>query len=264
MSIYGANIGISGRSTVSGSCSNVWGCGTNDSYDFCIKRHDTKPEFKVSIEDCDGPFDLSDESLVAEVNMWAEGKLRRAIEKDDTYFQLADNIGFDQIMIGDIIVMEQVRAPEHMLVTNFDEANYYVQVQRAYNGTLSRSWPKGTGIKIFRIMSAPAEIEMVYEDVVQVDGTTAKNQLMQSFLVYEWSDNDTCLPGCYWLEFKLLKMLLAGNATIRMQQSEVVPSWTPTVDYKCDKGSGIEWVRRFPYNKKGFFVNVIDSPTSEM
>jgi len=25
-------------------------------------------------------------------------------------------------------------------------------------------------------------------------------------LVYEWQPEDTCLPGCYWIEFKLLKM----------------------------------------------------------
>ncbi|WP_248532327.1 hypothetical protein, partial [Erwinia amylovora] len=47
---------------------------------------------------------------------------------------------------------------------------------------------------------------MVYQDVIQVDGTT-KNELTDSFIVYEWGPNDTCLAGCYFIEFKLLKMV---------------------------------------------------------
>jgi len=55
-------------------------------------------------------------------------------------------------------------------------------------------------------MNAPAETEMVFADEENVDGTTTENVLQESFLVYEWQPEDTCLPGCYWLEFKLLKM----------------------------------------------------------
>ena len=264
MSIQGVSTGVANDWSVSENCPNVLGCKANECPDFLIKRHDTKPPFKVSVEDCDGPFDLTDTTLITEVSMWAKGKLRKAIEKEADYFQLADNIGFDQIMVGDIIVMDQVRAPEHMLVTNFDEVNYYVQVQRGYNGTITRGWPKGAGMKIFRIMNAPAEYETIYDDVLQVDGTTLKDQLMQSFLVYEWTANDTCLPGCYLLEFKLLKMQSEEAITLAIQQN-ITPSWTPSgVDYGCDAGSGVEWVRRFPANKEGFLIQVTDSPTAEM
>lgn len=265
MSIQGANIGVTNNWSVSSNCPNAWGCNTSECPDFVIKRHDTKPPFKVAVEDCDGPFDLTDTTLITEVSMWAKGKLRKAIDEDDTYFRLADNIGFDQIMVGDIIVMDQVRAPEHMLVTNFDEANYYVQVQRGYNGTLSRGWPKGNGMKIFRVMNATAEYETVYNDILQADGTTLEDQLMQSFLVYEWTDNDTCLPGCYLLEFKLLKVASSESLRVSTQSSNPTPSWTPSgIDYGCSQGLGIEWVRRFPVDKEGFLIQVTDSPTMEM
>jgi hypothetical protein len=49
--------------------------------------------------------------------------------------------------------------------------------------------------------------EATYEDIQHVDGTTEKNVLTGSFLVYEWQPEDTCLPGCYWFEFKVLKMI---------------------------------------------------------
>jgi len=264
MSIQGVSTGVANNWSISESCPNVLGCKANECPDFVIKRHDTKPSFKVAVEDCDGPFDLTDTTLITEVNMWATGKLRKAIDADVTYFQLADNIGFDQIMVGDIIVMDQVRAPEHMLVTNFDEVNSFVQVQRAYNGTLPRAWSKGAAMRIFRVMNAPAEYETVYDDVLQADGSTLQDQLMQSFLVYEWTDNDTCLPGCYLLEFKLLKMQSEEELTLSIQQN-TVPSWSPsTVDYGCAKGAGVEWIRRFPADKEGFLIQVVNSPTAEM
>ncbi len=187
------------------SCADKFGCPEGVSPDFIIKRHDTKPSFKVSVSDCDGPIDLS--GLVLEVNMWAKGKLKAAIDENDTYFQLANNIGFDQAMIGDIIIMDRVRMPEHMLVTGFDENNKLIQVQRGYNGTTPSDWKKGSLLRIFRVLNAPAVTETVFDDIEQLDGTVLENQIIESLLVYEWQPNDVCLPGCYWLEFKLLKMI---------------------------------------------------------
>ena len=263
MSIQGVSIGV--PSSATNNCPNVLGCKSGVCPDFSIKRHDTKPPLKVSVEDCDGPFDLSDASLVTEVSMWANAKLRRELGEEDDYFQLADNIGFDQIMIGDIIVMDQVRVPEHMLVTNFDEVNKYVQVQRAYHGTLSRVWSKGAGLKIFRIMNAPASSEIVRDDIIQADGTTLKDQLIQSFLIYEWTADDTCLPGCYLLEFKLLKMQVEEGGLLQVSTPSVTPSWTPSgIDYGCSSGAGVEWVRRFPSDREGFLIQINDSPTAEI
>jgi hypothetical protein len=118
MSVCGSKIGVPSSST-SSSCPDKFGCLPGVCPDLTIKRHDTKPPFRVSVADCDGPLDLQDESLVLEVNMWAKGRLKAAITDSDTYFALADNIGFEQIMVGDVIVCDRARLPEHMLVIGF-------------------------------------------------------------------------------------------------------------------------------------------------
>ena len=151
MVVNGAQIGVPCPSS-SNSCSNAFGCPSGVSPDFLIKRHDTKPPFKVAVEDCEGALDLSEDNLVLEVNMWANARLKAAITVTDTYFALKGNVGFEQAMVGDIIVMDRVRRPEHMLVTGFDEQNCLIQVQQAYNGTTASAWKRGTALRIFRIM----------------------------------------------------------------------------------------------------------------
>lgn len=187
------------------TCPDKFGCPSDRCPDFTIKRHDTQPSFRVELSDCDGPLDLR--GLVLEVNMWAKAKLKKAITVSDDYFRLADDIGYEQIMVGDIIIMDRARLPEHMLVIGFDETNKFVQVQRGYNSTTPSSWKKGSSLKIFRVMDAPAVTETILEDIENVDGTVDENVLTQSFATYEWNAEDVCLPGCYWLEFKLLKMI---------------------------------------------------------
>lgn len=186
-------------------CPDAFGCSPDQCPDFVIKRHDTKPSFRVQVEDCDGPLVV--QGLVAEVNMWAKARLKAAITEDSEYFQLADNIGFEQVMQGDIIVMDRVRLPEHMLVTGFDEINKLIRVERGYRGTVISPWKKGNALRIFRVMDAPAKVESVYQDVENVDGTIDRDVLTEAYLVYDWSPEDVCLPGCYWLEFKLIKMI---------------------------------------------------------
>ena len=185
-------------------CPDKFGCPPDRCPDFTIRRYDTKPEFRVLVEDCDGPLDI--QGLVVEVNMWAKGKLKKTISADCEYFALVNNIGFEQIMIGDIIIMDRVRSPEHMLVIGFDECNSLVRVQRGYRNTPISDWKKGNTLRIFRVMNAPAQTEIVFQDIEHVDGTVEENVLSEAFLVYEWSPEDVCLPGCYWMEFKILKM----------------------------------------------------------
>ena len=188
------------------SCPDKFGCPTDGTCpDFSIRRHDTKPPLKISVEDCDGPFDL--QGLVIEANMWAKARLKTAITDEDDCFRLADDIGFEQVMQGDIIVMDRVRMPEHMLVTGFDETNKLIRVQRGHRSTTPSAWKKGSAMRIFRVMNAPAEAELVYQDIQNVDGTTDEDVLTESLLVYEWQPEDVCLPGCYWFEFKVLKMI---------------------------------------------------------
>ncbi|RTK97704.1 MAG: hypothetical protein EKK64_00380 [Neisseriaceae bacterium] len=253
------------------SKNNVQGCPQEDGCipgvcpDFIIKRHDTKPSFKVLMEDCDGPMDLT--GLVLEASMWAKAKLKKEISPEDTYFQLADNIGFSQIMVGDIIVMDRARVPEKMLVTSFDEQNHLVQVQRAYHGTMAQKWKKGTSFKIMKFIGNTAVTEMIYHDVLEIDGTTTEDVLGESFFVYEWNAADTCLPGCYYLEFKLLKMVEEESVQSSSYSEEFISSisFIPSnLDFNCDKPTGVDWVRRFPMDAEGFLIQILDSPLTEI
>lgn len=246
-------------------CVDEYGCGGRCP-DFTLRRHDTKPAFKVKIEDCDGPMDLTD--LVLEATMWAKAKLKKTITPNDTYFSLADNIGFNQIMVGDIIIMDQIRLPEKMLVIAFDEVNKLVEVQRGYHGTSIQTWKRGTSLKIMKFIGATAQTEMLYQDLLQIDGTTASNVLTDSFFIYEWGPNDTCLPGCYYIEFKLLKMSEESEEVdILSLTPSVIPSFTPSnasvADFGCGLGMGVEWVRRFPVDSEGFLIRITDSPSAE-
>lgn len=242
-------------------CPDRFGCPPGVCPDFELKRHDTKPSFKITVSDCDGPLDLTD--CVVEVSMWAKGKLKRPLTSSDTYFALADNIGFDQSLVGDIILMDRVRAPEQMLVIGHDETNKLIQVQRGYNGTLVGDFPRGTSLRIFRVLNATGSTNVVEEDVESVDGTVAAEEI-ESQLVYDWAPNDTCLPGCYWLEFKLLKM--AGSSMWVGAAGTVVPSFISVTPETagCELGTGVEWVRRFPIEGEGFLIHITDSPTSEI
>jgi hypothetical protein len=218
---------------------------------------------RIAVSDCDGPLDLTEENLVLEVNMWAKGKLKAAITAEDTYFALADNIGFEQAMVGDIIVVDRARLPERMEVIGFDETNGFIQVNRGVDGTTASAWKKGTPIRIFRIVNGTASIETVTEDVTSEDGSVS-TETTGTYLVYEWNSGDTCLPGCYWLEFKLLK--IPGVSVLNT--SSIIPSFTPSnltpTDFGCDLGVGVEWVRRFPTDSEAFLVKIIDSPTAEI
>lgn len=246
-------------------CSSLDGCPTNICPDFVLKRYDTKPAFKISMEDCDGVMDLSDETLIAEVNIWGKAKLKKAINDSIDYISFADNIGFNQVMVGDVILMDRVRLPEQMLVLGFDESNKLIQVQRGYRGTAPTSWEKGTPLKFFRTQNGTAEIETVLGDILQEDGTTLENQIQETYLVYNWDVKDSCTPGCFWLEFKLLKM-----SNIEVQSLETIsnitftPSTMDVVDFGCYIGDNVEWVRRFPSNQEGFLIKINDTPTQEI
>lgn len=245
-------------------CIDQFGCISGLCPDFVIKRHDTRPAFKVKIEDCDGPLDLT--NLVLEANMWATAKLKNSITASSTYFALADNIGFNQIMVGDVLIMDRARLPEKMLVTAFDENNRLVQVQRAYQGTTAQAWKKGSPLRIMKFMNSPAQTEMIFENVLELNGTVTENVLVESYFIYEWNSADTCLPGCYFFEFKLIKM--ADTTSIAYSLSTpVIPSFTDSNlnanDFGCGHSLEIEWIRRFPVDSEGFYIKIIDSPTSE-
>jgi hypothetical protein len=249
----------------SSSCLDEYGCPSGVCPDFTIKRHDTKPAFKVKIEDCDGPMDLT--GLVLEASMWAKSKIKKELAVTDDYLSFADNIGFNQVMVGDIIIMDRPRLPEKMLVEGFDEENKLIKVSRGYQGTTVQKWKKGTGLRILKFSGAAAVTEMDLQDINNLDGTTTQDQLMNSYLIYEWSAQDTCLPGCYYLEFKLIKMT-DEEQNLTMQATDIIPSFTDPnltpADFGCGLGSGVEWVRRFPVSGEGFLIKIYDSITAEL
>lgn len=234
--------------TQQSNCPDCYGCVPNVCPNFQIKRFDTKPPFRVSIEDENGPMDLT--GLVIEANMWASGKLKKTILPLDVSLSLADNIGYCQILVNDVIVMQRTRSPEQMRIIGFDESNSLVLVERGFNGTVPQKWDRGTVMRIFRIMNGAAMSEMLYDDVTNVDGTVDCNVLSESLLVYDWNINDTCSPGCFSFEFKVLKM---------SDTPVVIPSVIPA----CYLGTGVEWSRRYP-TCSDFIVKICDTPTMEI
>jgi hypothetical protein len=110
-----------------------------------------------------------------------------------------------------------------------------VYIDRAYDGTSAQDWNRGNPIKIVKFMNEPAKIEMVYEDILEIDGTTTENVLQESYFVHEWSAPETDSPGCYYLEFKLMTQVSAPD----------------------------QWIRRFPADKEGFLIKITDTFTSE-
>jgi hypothetical protein len=230
--MYNAEVGV-GCNPTQNRCQDSSGCpGTPD---LCIKRHDGRPYFKVAVSDCDGVVDLTDENLVLEASMWFNAKLKANISPTDTDILFADSIGFNSVLVGDVISTNRPRNPEKMLVTSIDESSKSIIVERGYEGTTAQPWSKGDGLKIFRFRDQPAEIESVFSDLMQLDGTVT-TELTDTFLVFKWSGNHTSLPGCYWLEFKLIMM----------------------------SSGGVDWTKRFPLSGEGFLISVVDSPTSEI
>lgn len=218
-----------------GSNSGCGGAGACPSTpDFCIKRHDTKPAFRISMSDCDGPVDLTAEGVVLEASMWFGAKLKSAIAADAEDIRFADDLGFESVKVGDVVVASHARSPEKMLVSSIDETAHTVQVVRGHAGTAPRAWPKGSPLNVFRFSDEPAIVESVVETVEKVEGNSSE-ELTDTLLVFEWSSDHTSMPGCYWFEFKIVKL---------------------------SDSSEVEWVKRVPLAPEGFLVNIVDSPTS--
>lgn len=217
------------------NCASANGCPEGVRPDFCIKRNDTTPSFKVAVEDCSGVVDLSG-NYSLEVNIWIKSKLKSAIASTDTELKFADNVGFEQIKQNNILVMSRARSPEKMLITSFNEEQKTITVQRGYDGTTAQDWAKGSELRVFRAIDVEGEIELVYEDVSKLDGTT-ENELVSTFLVYTFTEETSCFSGCYWLEFKL-------------------------IEFDEDLATIIS-TRRFPSEGEGFLVKITDSPTGD-
>lgn len=224
-----------GCGSANSGCDNAGDCPATP--DLCIKRHDTRPSLKVAMSDCDGPVDLTEEGVVVEASMWFDAKLKSEISSSETEIKFADNIGFESVMVGDVISTSKSRSPEMMLVNAVDESSKTVVVSRGHEGTTPQVWAKGTHVSVFRFRDESAQVESVFEQVEGLDGTTSED-LVDTFLVFDWTTQHTSVPGCYWVEFKILKVLPGAGGPV------------------------VEWVKRVPLSSQGFMVRVIDSPTS--
>lgn len=187
------------------------------------------------MSDCDGPVDLTEEGIVLEASMWFDAKLKAAVDESSDEIRFADDMGFDSVMVGDVVVTSRVRSPERMLVTSIDEAAHTMRVVRGHADTPAQPWGKGTGLRVFRFVDQPAGVESVIDTVESVDGTSSE-QLADTLLTFNWTGEQTSMPGCYWFEFKIMKM--SGDP--------------PAAD----------WVKRVPLAADGFMINIVDSPTS--
>lgn len=203
--------------------------------DFCIKRLDTYPSLKVSIE-CEQGIDFSDPDLMLTYSMWSNSKIKNAITEIEEYISFADNIGFKKVDVGDKIVFVDPRNTEICVVTGFNEENKTIQILRAQEGTTARSWTKGNVVKIFRVSNELGSIEVETDDILQIDGTIKENQVINNYLIAPWSENSTKIAGCYWLEFRLEKI----------------------------NNEEILWTKKFPSSKEGFLIKIIESSSPIM
>lgn len=169
--------------------------------------------------------------------MWMRGKMARAMAADDTVLHLAGNIGYNQIAVGDMLLVDRPRSAEQMLVVGFDESAMTVTIERGYNETTPAAYKRGTAFRGFRTLNAVGSTEMVRQDIVRVDGTTDEQVLTESSIIYEWSQSDTAMPGCFLLELKIIKL---------------------------DDEGAAEWVKRYPDDgREGYLIKIVDSPTAD-
>lgn len=203
--------------------------------DFCIKRLDTYPYLKVSI-DCENGIDFSDAGLLLTYSMWSNSKIKNTITEADESISLADNIGFKKADIGDKIVFVDSRNTEIALITGFNEENKTIQILRAQEGTTAKTWARGNSVKIFRVSNESGVIEVETDDILQIDGTIKENQIVNNYFIAPWNENSTKISGCYWLEFRLEKT----------------------------NNEEILWTKKFPSNKEGFLIKIIESSSPIM
>jgi hypothetical protein len=179
---------------------------------------------------------LAEGGILLEASMWFDAKLKADINESATQIKFADNVGFDSVLVGDVIATSSVRSSELMLVTGVDDASMTIQVSRGHEGTASIPWKKGVTLFVFRFRDEPAQIESVYEQSESIIDGSISEVLSDTVLQFQWSGSHTAAPGCYWIEFKILKI---------------------------DPESGdVEWTKRVPIDTSGFMVKILDSPTS--
>ena len=104
-------------------------------------------------------------------------------------------------------------------------------VNRGQLGTDPLNWRKGSVVKIIKFINSPATKELVNSTSLNMQGDE-ETTLSESYLVYNWLDSDTALPGDYLFEFKVTKINHDTSAT--------------------------EWTRKYPSDQEGITVKILD------
>jgi hypothetical protein len=206
-------------------------CNNNNNYEFLIKRNDTSPSLRYKIFDCDSsPIDLT-EDYTLEASMWSNAKLKKDLDTVNQEILFANNIGFETVSVGTNLLLKTSNSYETLVVTAVDSYNNTITVDRAQLGTDALNWKKGTVIKIIKFINSPATKELVNSTSLNMQGEE-ETSLAESYLVYDWLDSDTSLPGDYLFEFKVTK---------KNPETQVV-----------------EWTRKYPAEKEGISVKILD------
>ena len=203
----------------------------NNNYEFMIKRNDTSPPLRYKIFDCDSsPIDLT-EDYVIEASMWSNAKLKKDIDTAQEEISFASNTGFNTVGVGSNLLLKTSNSHETLAVTAVDSYNNILTVNRGQLGTDPLNWRKGSVVKIIKFINSPATKELVNSTSLNMQGDE-ETTLSESYLVYNWLDSDTALPGDYLFEFKVTKINHDTSAT--------------------------EWTRKYPSDQEGITVKILD------
>ena len=162
------------------SCVNV--------YDHIIKRGDTVPAFIVPLSASDKE-DLEELALPlgVRVYLWFQSRLSAAISSIDSSISLLDNVGFDCVVVGDLVLFLDGSGGVNELarVTAIDVDNHTLTLSRGIDGGV-RDHEAQIPLNIFRIYRGVGEIN-----------------LREGTLTYYWTTSGTQTAGEYYFEFEV-------------------------------------------------------------
>jgi hypothetical protein len=163
--------------------------------------------------------------------MWSNAKLKKDINTLQQEILFANNTGFETVAVGSNLLLKASNSYETLVVTSVDSYYNTLTVNRAQLGTNALNWKKGTVVKIIKFINSPATKELVNSTSLNMQGEE-ETTLAESYLVYNWLESDTSLPGDYLFEFKVTKT----NPDTQV----------------------VEWSRKYPAEKEGIFVKTLD------
>jgi hypothetical protein len=198
-----------------------------ENFDYIIKKNDTRPYVKYSMQDCED-IDLSEDDLFISVNMWANSNIKNKLSETDDYLELKNNYNLETIKVDDYILIKKFGSSEHFQVTSISDTKVYIQ--RGQLNSVAQSWARGSEIKIIKLYEVEAEKEIEYNTTLNIKGEEETVASSQN-LLYKWSEGDTSSSGMFFLEFKVSKV--DGEETL--------------------------WTKKVPSNKEGISIKITNN-----